>query len=142
MLDRWAIDDGYHVPRIEPDILASAKRGEDMVTVSCTCGRMRTATVPHLQRLGPHLAHLRESQRIKGSSRYLGLRLALLMLADTALFLGAQVLGDRVVPHPAGLADLAARLGFVAAGLVAAAALTVAVRHYIAPGKLPRLPEA
>ncbi len=140
MLERWAIDDGLHAPQVEVDIVASARRGEDMVTVRCVCGGMAAVMVPRADRLAPHAAHFHASQQIKGPSRpSLGVRVTLLMLADLALFLAAQIAGSRIVPHLDSAAAITARLAFILVGVAAAATLTVSLRNYIAPGRLPRV---
>ncbi|MBV9024927.1 MAG: hypothetical protein JO362_14330 [Streptomycetaceae bacterium] len=98
--------------------------------------------MPVDERPVPHLVHLRLSQQIKGSPRREGLRLLLLAIADFVVFMGLPILGDQVVPHPAGIEAVSARLGFVLAGFAAAGALTVALRRTVAPARLPRVPEA
>ena len=140
VLERWAVDDGNHVPVVEAEILTSAREGRDMVTVACACGRMRPVTVPSGSRLAPHVAHFAASQRISGPPWLpLGIRLVLLAVADLGLLLAAVAAGQATVPHPHGPAAYAGRLALVLAGMAAAAVLTVGVRRYIAPARLPRL---
>ncbi|MFF2378357.1 hypothetical protein ACFVUW_28605 [Streptomyces xiamenensis] len=139
MLERWAIDDGRHVPLIEDDIVTSVQEGRDVVVVTCGCGGMPAVSAPRATRLAPHMQHLRDSQRLKGPAGLaLGVRVALLMLADVGLFLLLQVAGDSIVPHPHGLPAVLARLAFVLAGFAVAAVLTVSLRLYIAPARPPR----
>lgn len=139
VLERWAIDDGLHAPRIEDDIVASVREGRDVVVVTCGCGGMAAASVPRAARLAPHAQHLRDGQRLKGPAGLpVGARVVLLMLADIGLLLLLQVAGDSVVPHPHGLPTVLARLAFVLAGFAAVAVLTVSLCRYIAPGRPPR----
>lgn len=138
MLNRFAIDDGRHLPEIVIDEVASAVAGGARFRVGCSCGRIpQHPAGSRDQALATHIAHV--NTRI-GPSRGpdwlpLEARLILLFLGCAALwagaFIGAIAVAD--VIHLTGTGAAGARVGGVLTGFAAAGCLMVAVRHYIAP---------
>ncbi|MEU9405796.1 hypothetical protein AB0E08_08825 [Streptomyces sp. NPDC048281] len=139
MLDRFAIDDGLHLPRIVISEDASAAAGgEARFRADCSCGRMP----PHPagtrdQALAAHTAHV--STRIGPSKgpqwMPLGTRLVLLILSCMALCAGAYA-GSLALTEAMNLTGAGAgavRIGGVLTGFAGAGCLMVAVRHCIAP---------
>ncbi|MGW7425819.1 hypothetical protein ACWGJB_38305 [Streptomyces sp. NPDC054813] len=138
MLDRFAIDDGRHLPEIVIDEDASAVAGEARFRADCSCGRMpRPPAGTRDQALSAHIAHVNTRIGPSKGPAWLPLeaRLALLFLGCLALcagfFVGSIELADAA--HLTSSAAAGARAGGALAGFAAAGCLMVAVRRYIAP---------
>ncbi|MEV4506654.1 hypothetical protein [Streptomyces klenkii] len=137
-LDRFAIDDGHHAPRLIIDEDASSAAGAARFRTTCSCGRMpRHLPGSREQALAAHLAHVDTRLGPSRGPAWLPLeaRLALLFVGCLALF-GASILGAAALVealHLTGTAALSARAGGVLVGFLAAGSLMVAVRRYIAP---------
>lgn len=125
MLDRFAIDDGRHLPETVIDEDASTVAGEARYRARCSCGW--AAGHPELSRDGSLVAHAEHAVTRIHPSRgpaWLPLegRLALLFLACLVLWglgvFGGVALADAL--HLAGGAELGARAGGVLAGVAAA----------------------
>ncbi|GGN41088.1 hypothetical protein [Streptomyces fuscichromogenes] len=139
MLDRFAIDDGLHLPRIVISEDASAAAGGDArFRADCSCGRMP----PHPagtrdQALAAHIAHVSTRTGPSKGPEWLPLdaRVILLLLGCMALwagsYTGSLALTDAM--HLTGVGAAGIRIGGVLTGFAAAGCLMVAVRHYIAP---------
>ncbi|MFI1258938.1 hypothetical protein ACH4U6_34900 [Streptomyces netropsis] len=138
MLDRFAIDDGHHSPRLVIDEDASRAAGTARFRATCSCRRM-PAHLPgsREEALAAHLAHVDTRLGPSRGPAWLPFeaRLALLVLGCLGLFggclLGATTLAGSL--HLAGDAALGARAGGVLAGFVTAGSLMVSTRHYMAP---------
>ncbi|WP_314223588.1 hypothetical protein [Streptomyces zaehneri] len=138
MFDRFAIDDGRHLPEIVIDEDASTRAGDARFRAACSCNRMpRHPAGSRDQALAAHIAHVNTRIGPSKGPDWLPLeaRLILLVLGCAVLwagaFIGALTLADAV--HLTGSAAAGARVGGVLTGFAAAGCLMVAVRHYIAP---------
>jgi hypothetical protein len=136
-LERFAIDDGRHVPNIVIDDEASVRAGEACYVAHCSCG---SATEPAIAKELARAAHAEHVATRLGPSRGpegmpLGARLTLLMIACRALFLGTQLSATLLIDNHTGTAVAAVRAGAVLLGCVEVCVLTVAVRRFIAPTK-------
>lgn len=138
MLDRFRIDDGRHLPRLQLVEVASAAAGAARYTAACSCDRM-TPTAPgtHEQALNAHVEHARAYLGpARGPSwlpwevRIIALLVLMLILASGG-YLGGLLLVD--VHQLTGTAAQGAHVGGVLLGFTAAFALMVAVRRFIAP---------
>ncbi|MGW0335495.1 hypothetical protein ACWD0J_27095 [Streptomyces sp. NPDC003011] len=136
-LDRFAIDDGHHVPNIVIDDEASVRAGEACYVAHCSCG---SATEPAIAKELALAAHAEHVATRLGPSRGpdwmpLGVRLTLLMIACLALFMGTQFGATLLIHDHTGAAAATVRAGAVLMGCVEVCVLTVAVRRFIAPTK-------
>ncbi|MGW0651324.1 hypothetical protein ACWD4T_21340 [Streptomyces umbrinus] len=138
MLDRFAIDDGRHLPDIVIDEDASTRAASARFRAACSCGRMPLHPAGSRdQALAAHIAHVNTRTGPSKGPDWLPLeaRLVLLVLGCAALwagaFIGALTLADAM--HLTGTGAAGARVGGVLTGFAAAGCLMVAVRHYIAP---------
>lgn len=137
-LDRFAIDDGHHSPRLIPDEDASSAAGAARFRATCSCGRMprHRPGIPE-EALAAHRAHVDTRLGPSRGPAWLPLeaRLVLLLVGCLVLF-ASSLLGTTAVTrylHATGAASLGIRAGGVLVGFLAAACLMVAVRRYIAP---------
>ena len=138
MLDRFAIDDGRHLPEFVIDEDASSVAGSAQFRVTCSCGRMPEHLAGTRGRaLAAHLAHVGTRLGPSRGPAWLpvGARLAILFVAMMALWGACLALGHVIIRHYGltGGAAPAARVGFTLAGLALAMGLMVAARRYIAP---------
>ncbi|WP_186782499.1 hypothetical protein [Streptomyces sp. CBG9] len=131
MLDRFAVDDGHHLPQLVIDEDASSAAGTARFRAGCSCGRM----APHPagtreQALTAHLAHVNTKLGPSKGPKWLpvGARIIILMLAMLAIWMGCYITGEM-------LADGSKLIvaGSILIGAALAFGLMVAMRRYIAP---------
>ncbi|MEU5476771.1 hypothetical protein [Streptomyces mirabilis] len=137
-LDRFAIDDGRHVPNIVIDDDASVAAGEACYVAHCSCGNATRPAIAKELALSAHMEHV--STRL-GPSRGpdwmpLGVRLTLLMIACLALFMATQFGASLVIGNRTGAEANTIWAGAILLGFAEVCILTVAVRRFIAPTKL------
>lgn len=138
MLDRFAIDDGRHLPAFVIDEDASSAAGEARYRAACSCGRMPPMPAgPQEQARAAHLAHVKTRLHPSKGPAWLpeGARIALLALAMLATF-AASYAGGQVIIHDQDITGATANLVIVSSvlsGYTLAFGLMVAVRRYIAP---------
>jgi hypothetical protein len=136
-LDRFAIDDGRHVPNIVIDDDASVLAGEACYVAHCSCGNRTRPAIAKELALSAHMEHVDTRLGPSGGPDWmpLGVRLTLLMVACLALFLATQFGATLVIDHRSGAAANTIRGGAVVLGFAEVCVLTVAVRRFIAPTK-------
>ncbi|MFD0196222.1 hypothetical protein ACWHAN_24020 [Streptomyces albidoflavus] len=131
MLDRFAVDDGHHLPQLVIDEDASSAAGTARFRAGCSCGTI----APHLagtreQALTAHLAHVNTKLGPSKGPKWLavGARLVILMLAMLAIWMGCYITGEM-------LADGSKLIvaGSILIGAALAFGLMVGMRRYIAP---------
>ncbi|MFI8287402.1 hypothetical protein ACIF84_30690 [Streptomyces albidoflavus] len=131
MLERFAVDDGHHLPQLVIDEDASAAAGTARFRAGCSCG----TSAPHPagtreQALAAHLAHVDAKLGPSKGPKWLpvGARLVILMLAMLAIWMGCYITGEM-------LADGSKLIvaGSILTGSALAFGLMVATRRYIAP---------
>lgn len=138
VLERFAIDDGRHLPKIVIDEDASTAAGTARFRSTCSCGRMpQLPAGTRDQALASHIAHV--NTRL-GPSRGptwmpLGPRVAILAITMLLTWLGCYAAGHLVVDELdfGTTATMAVLGGFHFVGLALAFSLMVAFRRYIAP---------
>jgi hypothetical protein len=138
MLDRFAIDDGRHLPKVVIDEDASAAAGTARFRVACSCGRMpRQPAGSRDEALATHIAHVNTKIGPSKGPEWLpvGARLVILAVAMLVVW-GACYATGQVITHDQELTGATAMtvLGVShLAGLALAFGLMVAARRYIAP---------
>ncbi|MEV7417716.1 hypothetical protein [Streptomyces sp. NPDC089919] len=138
MLDRFAIDDGRHLPQLVINEDASATAGTARYTASCSCGRMPGQTAgTRDQALAAHLAHVTTRTGPSKGPHWLPVGARLLILAGAmALVWGLCFTAGQIITDTQDLTGAAAKAVLAGAhltGLLLAFGLMVAVRRYIAP---------
>ncbi|WP_149561557.1 hypothetical protein [Streptomyces cacaoi] len=138
MLDRFAIDDGRHLPDLVIDEDASTAAGTARYRVTCSCDRMPHHTAgTRDQALAAHIAHVNTRLGPSKGPAWLpvGARVILLLVAMVMLWAACYITG-RTAVDSTGLTGAAANsvlVGSVLAGFALAFGLMVTVRRYIAP---------
>ncbi|MEU8478106.1 hypothetical protein [Streptomyces hygroscopicus] len=138
MLDRFAIDDGCHLPEVVIDEDASTAAGTARFRATCSCGRMpRQGAGTREQALASHLAHVNTKIGPSKGPEWLpvGARVVILVVAMLIVW-GACYATGQFVTHDQDLTGATAKTvlgGSHLAGLALAFGLMVAVRRYIAP---------
>ena len=141
MLDRFAIDDGRHLPEIVIDEDSSTAAGTARYRAACSCGRMpQQPGGTHDQALAAHLAHVNTKICPPKGPQWLpaGARLVILAAAMLAIW-GTCYATGQIITHDQALTGAAAKgalVGAHLAGLVLAFGLMLAVRRYIAPTRV------
>lgn len=134
MLDRFAIDEGRHLPKVVIDEDASTAAGSARFRADCSCGRMPQHSAGTRERaLAAHLAHVKTKIGPSKGPKWLpvGARLALLVLAMLAIWTGCYIAGEALADGSKIIVGGAALVGFSLAF-----ALMVAMRRYIAPTRV------
>ncbi|MCW8383924.1 hypothetical protein [Streptomyces justiciae] len=141
MLDRFAIDDGRHLPKIVIDEDASTAADTARYRAACSCGRMpQQPAGTRAQALAAHLAHVNTKIGPPKGPQWLpvGARIVILLVAMLAIW-GACYATGQIITHDQALTGAAAK-GVVGGsqlmGLVLALGLMVGVRRYIAPTRI------
>ncbi|MFG2978751.1 hypothetical protein ACGFYY_37915 [Streptomyces sp. NPDC048331] len=138
MFDRFAIDDGRHIPQIVIDEDASTAAGTARFRAECSCGRLtRAAAGTRDQATAAHLAHA-ESRlaAARGPARLpLGTRTSALVAAMLAIWALCYATGATITGHYGltGTTAKAVLAGSHLAGLALGFGLMVAARRFIAP---------
>ncbi|MFI8944113.1 hypothetical protein [Streptomyces syringium] len=130
-LDRFAIDDGRHLPQLVISEDASTAAGTARFRAGCSCGRMTSHPAgTREQALAAHLAHVNTKIGPSKGPKWLpvGARLVILMLAMLAIWTGCYITGEVLAD---GSKVIVA--GFILTGFALAFGLMVATRRYIAP---------
>ena len=130
-LDRFAIDDGRHLPQLVIAEDASTAAGRARFRAGCSCGRMSSHPAgTREQALAAHIAHVNTKIGPSKGPKWLpvGARLVLLMLAMLAIWMGCYITGETLAD---GSKVIVA--GSILTGFALAFGLMVATRHYIAP---------
>ncbi|MGW0844299.1 hypothetical protein ACWD26_30000 [Streptomyces sp. NPDC002787] len=138
MFDRFAIDDGRHLPEVVIDEDASTVAGTARFRATCSCGRM--PQLPAGTREEALVAHLAHVQTKIGPSRGpqwlpVGARLIILAVAMLVIW-GACYATGEVIAHGQDLTGAIAKTvvgGSHLVGLALAFGLMVGARRYIAP---------
>ncbi|WP_433860311.1 hypothetical protein [Streptomyces kronopolitis] len=139
--DRFAIDDGRHLPELVIDEDASTAAGAAQFRASCSCGRMPSLPAGSRdQALAVHLAHVKTKTSAPKGPQWLpeGARVIILAVAMLAVW-GACYAAGEVITHETALTGTPAKavvLGSVMTGFSLAFGLMVATRHYIAPTRV------
>lgn len=131
MLDRFAIDEGRHLPKVVIDEDASTAAGSARFRADCSCGRMPQHSAGTRERaLAAHLAHVKTKIGPSKGPKWLPVcaRLVILMLAMLAIWTGCYIIGEMLAN---GSKLIVA--GSILTGFALAFGLMVATRHYIAP---------
>ncbi|MFD3422638.1 hypothetical protein [Streptomyces decoyicus] len=140
-LDRFAIDDGCHLPQLVIAEDASTAAGTDCFRPGCSCGRMSSHSAgTHEQALAAHIAHINTKIGPSKGPEWLpvGARVVILAVAMLVIW-GACYATGQVITHAQDLTGTAAMTllgGSHLAGLALAFGLMVAVRRYIAPTRV------
>lgn len=141
MFDRFAIDDGRHLPKPVIDEDASTAAGTARFRAECSCGRMpQTPAGTRDQALAAHIAHVTTKIGPSKGPEWLpdGARVVILAVAMLVIW-GACYATGQIITHDQDLTGATAKtvLGSChLAGLALAFGLMVAVRRYIAPTRV------
>lgn len=138
MLDRFAIDDGSHLPEVVIDEDASTAAGTARFRADCSCGRMSRHTAgTREQALAAHLAHVSTKISPTKGPEWLPVSARVVILAVAMLIIwGTCYATGQIITHDQDLTGVTAKTvlgGSHLAGLALAFGLMVAVRRYIAP---------
>lgn len=138
VFDRFAIDDGLHLPQPVIDEDASTAAGTARFRAECSCGRMpQHPAGTRDQALAAHIAHVNTKIGPAKGPEWLpvGARVVILVVAMLAIW-GACYATGQMITHDQDLAGATAKTvlgGSHLAGLALAFGLMVAIRRYIAP---------
>ncbi len=137
-LDRFAIDDGRHLPQLVIAEDASTAAGLARFRAGCSCGRMSSHPAgTREQALAAHIAHVNTKIGPSKGPEWLPVGARVVILAVVMLIVwGACYATGQFVAHDQGLTGATAKTvlgGSHLAGLALAFGLVVAVRRYIAP---------
>ncbi|MEU2770675.1 MULTISPECIES: hypothetical protein [Streptomyces] len=138
VFDRFAIDDGQHLPKPVLDEDASTAAGTARFRADCSCGRMpQTPAGTRAQALAAHIAHVNTKIGPSKGPEWLPIGARLVILAAAMLIIwGACYATGQNVTHDHDLTGATAKTvlgGSHLVGLALAFGLMVAVRRYIAP---------
>ncbi|MFD5342972.1 hypothetical protein [Streptomyces anulatus] len=138
VFDRFAIDDGRHLPQPVIDEDASTAAGTARFRAECSCGRMpQHPAGTRDQALAAHIAHVNTKIGPAKGPEWLPVGARVAILAVTMLVIwGTCYATGQTVTHDQDLTGATAKTVLGAshlAGLVLAFGLMVAVRRYIAP---------
>ncbi|MFD8727777.1 hypothetical protein [Streptomyces sp. NPDC059611] len=141
MFDRFAIDDGRHLPKPVIDEDASTAAGTARFRAECSCGRMpQVPAGTREQALAAHVAHVttkigppKGPTWLPGGARVLILAVSMLVLWGACYATGQFVANGQDLTGATATVVLG---GSHFAGLALAFGLMVAVRRYIAPTRV------
>ncbi|MEU3356134.1 hypothetical protein [Streptomyces sp. NPDC037389] len=141
MLERFAIDDGRHLPTIVIDEDASTTAGTARFRATCCCDRMpRHPAGTREQALAAHIAHVKTKIGPSKGPNWLPLGARIIILAVAMLITwGACYAAGQIVTHDQDLTGTTAKTvlgGSHLVGLALAFGLMVAGRRYIAPTRM------
>ncbi|MFI0742320.1 hypothetical protein ACH4PU_30240 [Streptomyces sp. NPDC021100] len=132
MLERYAIDDGHHVPEIVISEDTSAAAGTARYAARCSCGHVSHSPDGSPEAaLAAHCAHV----NTRLGPTHVGLRTALLFVGCMAVW-AAVLTGSVQLAHGLELSHTAIKVATACGTLLGAAGafgLMVACRRFIAP---------